>query len=71
MVLRHLFAGLALAALLGTAGCCHSCGRTCSAPPAIVNTAPVNYPPPDPCCGGAPPVQAYSSPAPCCTSLKR
>jgi hypothetical protein len=70
MLLRPLCAGLALAATVLAAGCCHkcqSCGR-----PAVVGTAPVAAPCPGPC-GPAPavnppppPVPAYSVPAPPC-----
>jgi hypothetical protein len=81
MVLRHVNAGLLLAATLCVAGCCcgHKCCRTsgcCPAPcgPTVVGSVPVA---PDPCCGGAPviapgSVPAYSSPATCCpTGLRR
>jgi hypothetical protein len=77
MVLRHVFSGLALLATLCVAGCCcsHCCKSRACARPAIVGTAPVCCPAPDPCCAPAavppPPAAAYSSPAPCCTGLRR
>jgi hypothetical protein len=71
MVLRRLCAGLALAAMLATVGCCHSCKRTagCCPPPAVVNTAPIAYPPPDANGVGPAPINAYSPQAPCGNGL--
>ena len=68
MAFRYLGAGLVLALTLMATGCC--CHRRTCAPPAVVGSAPVAVPAPDPCCGTRQPVPpapaavpAYSSPA--------
>jgi hypothetical protein len=74
MVLRISLVAAALLAAVGGSGCCHKCGSRACASPAIVNTAPVACPCPDPCTSGAvtaPAVPAYSSPAPCCNGYPR
>jgi hypothetical protein len=58
MILRHVWAGLALAAVFLAAGCCcHKSGacREACAPPCCAGPGVA---------AGAPPVQSFSSPAP-------
>lgn len=63
MILRHLWAGLALAAVVLASGCscCHK--SSCGPPPVVASAPPCCAPAPAPCCGaGSAPVQAYSVP---------
>jgi hypothetical protein len=74
MILRHVCAGLVLVASLAVTGCCCWGGRSCGynagyCAPSVVNSSPCCAPAAEPCCG--PTAQAYSSPAPCCASLRK